>query len=147
MTLEEKAEEYADKQYAVFEPCAGERYNVEQAYIAGANEVKADCDFALEGKDVEIKELRDNYEQYKAVAEPTIKELKQENNKLLDVINNQDVKIADLEKKLEKMKKYTKCNGCVHQEEHLNAVINGKQGSAICMLECNASHSCFELKE
>ena len=38
MTLEERAEEYADKQYAVFEPCAGERYNVEQAYIAGAKE-------------------------------------------------------------------------------------------------------------
>lgn len=64
MTLEEKAEEYADRQYAVFEPCAGERYNVEQAYIAGANEVKADCDFALEGKDVEIKELKEQIENY-----------------------------------------------------------------------------------
>ena len=31
-------------------------------------------------------------------------ELEQENNKLLDVINNQDVKIADLEKQIEKMK-------------------------------------------
>ena len=43
-------------------------------------DIKANCDFALEGKDVEIMEL------------------KEQNNKLLDVINNQDVKIADLEK-------------------------------------------------
>ena len=34
----------------------------------------------------------------------------EENNKLLDVINNQDVKIADLEKKLEKMKCCENCN-------------------------------------
>ena len=33
-----------------------------------------------------------------------IAELEQENNKLLDVINNQDVKIADLEQQIEKMK-------------------------------------------
>lgn len=32
--------------------------------------------------------------------ELTINQLKDENNKLLDVINNQDVKIADLEKKV-----------------------------------------------
>ena len=36
--------------------------------------------------------------------------LETENNKLLDVINNQDVKIADLEKKLEKMKCCENCN-------------------------------------
>ena len=36
-------------------------------------------------------------------------ELEQENNKLLDVINNQDVKIADLEKQIEKMKKCAIC--------------------------------------
>ena len=34
-----------------------------------------------------------------------IEKLEQENNKLLDVINNQDVKIADLEKKLEQTEK------------------------------------------
>ena len=33
-----------------------------------------------------------------------VRELEQENNKLLDVINNQDVKIADLEQQIEKMK-------------------------------------------
>lgn len=33
------------------------------------------------------------------------KELTDENNKLLDVINNQDVKIADLEKKVKKLLK------------------------------------------
>lgn len=37
------------------------------------------------------------------------KELEEENNKLLDVINNQDVKIADLEKQIEKMKKCAIC--------------------------------------
>ena len=44
---------------------------------------------------------------YMAGAEPRekqIAELEEENNKLLDVINNQDVKIADLEKQIEKMK-------------------------------------------
>ena len=37
------------------------------------------------------------------------KELEQENNKLLDVINNQDVKIADLEKQIEKMQNCRNC--------------------------------------
>ena len=40
---------------------------------------------------------------------PKIKELEEENNKLLDVINNQDVKIADLEKQLEKMRNCKNC--------------------------------------
>lgn len=38
------------------------------------------------------------------IVEETTNELEQENNKLLDVINNQDVKIADLEQQIEKMK-------------------------------------------
>ena len=37
------------------------------------------------------------------------KGLKEENNKLLDVINNQDVKITDLEKQIEKMKCCENC--------------------------------------
>ena len=37
-------------------------------------------------------------------------ELEQENNKLLDVINNQDVKIADLVKQIEKMKTDVRTN-------------------------------------
>ena len=41
--------------------------------------------------------------------EPKIEELEAESNKLLDVINNQDVKIADLEQQIEKMKKCTIC--------------------------------------
>ena len=45
-------------------------------------DIKANCDLAIEGRDIKIMELE------------------QENNKLLDVINNQDVKIADLEKML-----------------------------------------------
>lgn len=39
-------------------------------------------------------------------------QLEQTNNKLLDVINNQDVKIADLEQKLEKMKCCQNCKHC-----------------------------------
>ena len=39
------------------------------------------------------------YNKYKD-AEKRIAELEKENNKLLDVINNQDVKIADLEKQI-----------------------------------------------
>ena len=58
----------------------------EKVQEKNTEEVKADCDFVLEGKDVEIKEL------------------KQENNRLLDVINNQDVKLADLEQQIEKLK-------------------------------------------
>ena len=38
----------------------------------------------------------------------TTQELKEENNKLLDVINGQDVKIADLEKNVEQAKKIIK---------------------------------------
>ena len=53
--------------------------------------------------------------------------MEEENNKLLDVINGQDVKIADLEKQIEKMKESIKelititdkeickeCDGCIH---------------------------------
>ena len=42
-----------------------------------------------------------------------VKILKEENNKLLDVINNQDIKIADLEQQIEKMKRH--CN-CKHRD-------------------------------
>ena len=54
-------------------------------------DIKANCDLAIEGRDIKIMELE------------------QENNKLLDVINNQDVKIADLEKQLEKMRNCKNC--------------------------------------
>ena len=42
-------------------------------------DIKANCDLAIEGRDIKIKELEE------------------ENNKLLDVINNYEVKVADLE--------------------------------------------------
>ena len=73
-----------------------------QGYIAGAEprenkiaDIKANCDLAIEGRDIKIKELET------------------ENNKLLDVINNQDVKIAELEQQIEKMKRH--CN-CKHRD-------------------------------
>ena len=68
-------------------------------------DIKANCDLAIEGRDVKIVELEQKLEQAeKDLADyqfnyPTIKELSEENNKLLDVINNQDVKIINLEKK------------------------------------------------
>ena len=40
-----------------------------------------------------------------------------------------------------------RCENCIHDEEHRKAIQEGKQGSAFCMLECNASHTCFEPKE
>ena len=58
-------------------------------------DIKANCDFAIKGRDVKMKELET------------------ENNKLLDVINNQDIKIADLEQQIEKMKRH--CN-CKHRD-------------------------------
>lgn len=73
-------------------------------------EVKADCDFALEGKDVEIMELKkentelnDKLNNWVKCAELRLanwQKYETENNKLLDVINTQDVKIADLEKQI-----------------------------------------------
>ena len=80
MTLEEKAVEYAKNLKARDFIAKPKEIVAYFAYLTGVEEVKADCDFALEGKEIEIRELE------------------QENNKLLDVINNQDVKIADLEK-------------------------------------------------
>ena len=55
-------------------------------------DIKANCDLAIEGRDVKIKELE------------------QENNKLLDVINNQDVKIADLEEQIKQIEKVSDYN-------------------------------------
>ena len=57
----------------------------------------------------EEKELRACY--HWTEWERKAKDLETENNKLLDVINNQDVKIADLEQQIEKMKC---CANCKH---------------------------------
>ena len=56
-------------------------------------------------------------------------------------------KVRELEQQIGKMKRYMNCENCIYYEEHLKAIAEGKNGSAWCMLECNASHSCFELKE
>ena len=102
-------------------------------------DLKANFDYVLEGKDLEIKELKedlrnkkiaiqnrkaernklcDDFENMKAGLESQIAtlggrcnqllkdkgDLTDRCDKLLDVINNQDVKIADLEQQIEKMK-------------------------------------------
>lgn len=54
------------------------------------------------------------------VYENKIAEFKDENNKLLDVINNQDVKIADLEQQIAKMKCCENCDfNCQEKSECL----------------------------
>ena len=54
-------------------------------------------------------ELQTAYEWgYKDGVTETTKKLEEENNKLLDVINNQDVKIADLEKKIDQAQEIIK---------------------------------------
>lgn len=75
-------------------------------------DIKANCDLAIEGRDIKIKELeleltveKDQHQEEINLhlhAEEYIKKLEKENNKLLDVINNQDVKIADLEQQIER---------------------------------------------
>ena len=92
-------------------------------------DIKANCDFAIEGRDIKIKELEQKLEQTeKDLADyqfnyPKIKELEQTNNKLLDVINNQDVKIADLEQQIEKMKEE-------HKQSELGLVISNSSARA-----------------
>ena len=71
-------------------------------------DIKANCDLAIEGRDLKITELE------------------AENNKLLDVINNQDVKIADLEQQIEKMKC---CENCKHSDTEC-------EGHTVCNKGC-----------
>ena len=94
MTLEEKAEEYV--QSIEGDDCViiKDREERKEAYLAGAEEVKADCDFALEGRDVKIMELEQKLEQTeKDLADyqfnyPTIKELEKENAELKEQNNH-----------------------------------------------------------
>lgn len=86
MTYEEKceaiAEEKNEHQQVVkhFEDLNRERLEEQLSdALTRLEDVKANADYQIEGRDIKIRELE------------------QENNKLLDVINNQDVKIADLE--------------------------------------------------
>lgn len=76
-----------------------------------------------------------------------VRELEQQIDKLQEQNSQMFNTIALQEQQIEKMKRYMKCENCVHYKEHLKAIAEGKNGSAWCMLECNASHSCFELKE
>ena len=73
---------------------------LERAYICGRRKSEKRIE-ELEGLLINSKRLSDEIER---AQRKQIAELKEENNKLLDVINNQDVKIADLEKKVEQAK-------------------------------------------
>lgn len=104
MTEEEKAEEYAEKQNLQnVNPSGIVRCKLSEAYFAGA-----DFGYKKGYHDAEEHYMNVIDNQHKLVAKSK-KELEQENNKLLDVINNQDVKIADLEKQIEKMQNCRNC--------------------------------------
>lgn len=66
-------------------------------------DIKANCDLAIEGRDVKIKELEkenkdlcDNYDQFKAVAEPKIERLKKENAELKEELKDANEKVVHL---------------------------------------------------
>ena len=106
-------------------------------------DIKANCDLAIEGRDVKIMELekentdlRDNYDQFKASAIPEIERLQKENKELKEQIekmktiikkkcckkclyrkdNEMFLKLAyDENKKLEKqIEKMKCCDNCCH---------------------------------
>lgn len=89
-----------------------------------------DLERKLEQTEKDLADYQFNY--------PSIKELEQTNNKLLDVINNQDVKIADLEKQIEKMKC---CQNCKNWTWNMS---NEK-----CQFRCESREACdnWEIKE
>ena len=76
MTLEEKAKRYREDFVCSTTKYIGqENYEyIEKAYLAGAEEVKADCDFVLEGKDVEIMELKEIIKSLLKLVDPIYKE-------------------------------------------------------------------------
>ncbi|MBR6401808.1 MAG: hypothetical protein IKS48_00325 [Eubacterium sp.] len=110
-------------------------------YLTGVEEVKADCDFALEGKDVEIKELKDKLNNWVKCAELRLanwQKYETENNHLLDVINNQAIKIADLEKKVKEIEHNKKT--VVHLSECISDIQDKQieQSKKIIEKLCNA---------
>ena len=72
-------------------------------------DIKANCDLAIEGRDIKIKELEE------------------ENNKLLDVINNQDVKIADLESENAELRNNGFTVSAMTEQQLKVAIEKGKQ--------------------
>ena len=79
---------------------------LERAYICGRRKSEKRIE-ELEGLLINSKRLSDEIER---AQRKQIAELKEENNKLLDVINNQDVKIADLEKQIKQIEKVSDYN-------------------------------------
>lgn len=65
--------------------------------------------------------------------------LRIENNKLLDVINNQDVKIADLEKQIEKIK--------ADLDNAIESAGKWYVGDPVCSMLVDIYNDNFELKE
>lgn len=149
-------------------------------------DIKANCDLAIEGRDVKIKELEEeNKRLLKENSELSARiervitenaELKEENNKLLDVINNQDVKIADLEKQIERennlnqvlsdhdeqlrelIEKMKCCENCKYgycgwSSESIDKDGNrtchawNKEKQKYCDIGKNGKYQCWEIKE
>ena len=91
-------------------------------------ELKAECDLAIEGRDIKINELEAENEQIK------------NSDTLCKLIGEQKRKIAELEEQIEKMKR---CEICKHQSS-----ISGCSYHSISVKDCKENGmKLFELKE
>jgi hypothetical protein len=118
-------------------------------YLVKTKDLKANFDYVLEGKDLEIKllgercnqllkdkgDLKDNYDQFKAIAEPEIERLKKENEELrnngftVSAMTEQQLKIA-----IEKGEQLEKENAEL-REKYLQATDEGTSFAHLKSLE------------
>ena len=117
----------------LLEELYNEKCEIEKKYVSGISEITRQKNY------VNFYKVANNNRARK------IQELKKENNKLLDVINNQDVKIADLEQQIEKMKC---CQNCKHCAKIPDYDLDNEEDNNIefCEIRCH-ERSGWELKE
>ena len=142
----------------------------EEGYLAGANEIKADCDFALEGKDLEIKELKEEIEDWKACHEHQLELMKGLNDRIADLEKMLSEQYPDLKQSLdwanerekellEQIEKMKNCQNCKWQYcECSSAFIDKDTGKETkhcwneekekyCDVGFEGKYQCWELKE
>ena len=132
--LKQKAEEYALK-YINHKMAIHAIFELE---VVQKDVTKLLVDFATEAtKDLleENKNLRDNYEQYKAMAEPTIKELKAYNEKLLNSDIEKHNKIVSLEAQTKELQEELEQAKKVQVVEHFEAYGQCRDSRRIAELE------------
>ena len=106
----------------------------QSAFLSGYNTRAKELENQLTEKDKQIAELTEENEnlQQKYLSESYEKsKLVSENNRLLDVINNQDVKIADLESQIKVLEQNIEdteiCEKALKERnKHLDAALTGK---------------------